>query len=106
MASATTPERSQHLFVQREHFCAFDFGPRLQYTRAMKKPNYPTGMEAVEVLARVTQAKLARALTCKENVVHQWKTRGIPLKRLKRVGEVTGLSPRILRPDIAALFDP
>lgn len=67
-----------------------------------------TGIEAVKaaLAARVpgerTLAWVAKQLGISRAAPGQWDD--IPEKHIKRIAEITGVSPSVLRPDLAELF--
>ena len=56
----------------------------------------------------LSQADFADLVGVSRPTVHRWEAgdRKIDTEKLPRVAEVTGLAPRILRPDLAELLDP
>ena len=50
-------------------------------------------------------AKLAAALNLKHSSIIGWRVRGsVPAGRVADVARVTGISPALIRPDLAAAF--
>lgn len=78
-------------------------------TRTTTEIDAATGMDAVRIAlssrpsGERSIAWLARQLGLSRGALAQWGN-NIPEERLRKVMEITGLSPRILRPDLAELF--
>lgn len=47
---------------------------------------------------------LARLLGCSRRTIYHWREHGVPVDELKRIHELTGVHPAVLRPDYAELF--
>jgi len=52
------------------------------------------------IKAAGTLAGLASSLGLTKGAVWQWRMKGIPAERVRRVAEVTGIAPHELRPDV------
>lgn len=68
----------------------------------------PTGMDAVRAALSQNKAGqrsiawLAKEIGVSRGAVLQWDK--VPEERIEQVSKVTGISPRVLRPDLAELF--
>jgi len=60
-------------------------------------------MDIAEIISAAGGAsKLAKALGCHHSSILEWKV--VPIQRVERVAEITGIPAATLRPDLARLF--